>query len=127
MDEADLTQDGLMLSMRRSRKPTKKGAKVNKNDVTCIDSDDDDFEFDDARQEEEDDLNRTGRSAYMVSRRNVAQYASEQSMSVRPTHMTGTNYPRGTIGNHSIAEKSDEESDDAPEGGENMFRDILNS
>lgn len=48
-----MTQDGLLLSLRRSQRRPKRGEKVNKNDVTCIDTDDDDFEFEDARKEEE--------------------------------------------------------------------------
>ena len=49
------------------------GGKVNKLDRTCIDSDDDDYEFEDAKQEEDID-NKNNTSAYMISRGNVNKY-----------------------------------------------------
>ena len=46
----------------------------------------------------------------MVQKKNVLQFQSEQSISMRPSHITGP-IPRGTIGNNSIEELSNEDDD----------------
>ena len=72
------TEGGLLTSNRRVRRPVK-GDKVDKLDRTCIDTDDDDFEFEDAVKEEEEDIKLNDVSAYMVSKNNVSKYQFDQS------------------------------------------------
>ena len=57
----------------RRRRPVK-GEKVNVMDQTCIDTDDDDFEFEDARKEERDDIRQNDISAFMVSNTNATKF-----------------------------------------------------
>lgn len=44
---------------------------------TCIDTDDDDFEFEDAKEEEEDDIYRNDTTAFMISRQNASRFINE--------------------------------------------------
>jgi len=57
----------------RKRRPVK-GEKVNVMDQTCIDTDDDDFEFEDARKEEREDVRQNDVSAFMVSNANLTKF-----------------------------------------------------
>jgi hypothetical protein len=57
----------------KRRRPIK-GEKVNVMDQTCIDTDDDDFEFEDARKEEKDDIRKHDVSAFMVSNTNATKF-----------------------------------------------------
>jgi len=43
-------------------------------DQTCIDTDDDDLEFDNAQKEENEDQATRALSAFMVSQHNVSRY-----------------------------------------------------
>ena len=71
------TQKNPAVSYRR-RRPVK-GEPVNKMDLTCIDTDDDDFEFEDARKEEQDDIIGNDVSAFMVSRANITKHQFDLS------------------------------------------------
>ena len=73
-----MTQNGLLTSVHRVRRPVK-GDKIDKLDRTCIDTDDDDFEFEDARKEEEEDIKLNDVSAYMVSKNSVKNYQNNMS------------------------------------------------
>ena len=57
----------------KRRRPAK-GEKVNVMDQTCIDTDDDDFEFEDAQKEERDDNRQHDVSAFMVSNAKASKY-----------------------------------------------------
>ena len=48
--------------------------RVNKLEQTCIDTDDDDLEFDSAKEEEEEDIHVHERSCFMVSNANMSRY-----------------------------------------------------
>ena len=43
-------------------------------DITCIDSDDDNIEFDDADEEEYEDVTNKDVSAYMIAKNNISKY-----------------------------------------------------
>ena len=62
----------------KKRRPIK-GEPVSKVDQTCIDTDDDDFEFDDAKKEERDDIRKHDVSAFMVSKANITKHQMELS------------------------------------------------
>lgn len=47
--------------------------------MTCIDTDDDNMEFEDAGPEEEDDVYNGNHGPYMVSKANVSKYVMDQS------------------------------------------------
>lgn len=53
---------------------------ANLMDQTCIDSDDDDLEFDDARKEENEDVLLHDISAFMVSKGNISRYQEQTLM-----------------------------------------------
>jgi hypothetical protein len=55
-------------------------------DKTCIDTDDDDFEFEDAKDEEEEDNYKNNTTAFMVSRNNTSKYIND-------TQVRNTNLP----------------------------------
>ena len=50
---------------------------ISKMDQTCIDTDDDDLEFEDARKEEERDMYMHQTSAFMVKQENISKYINE--------------------------------------------------
>ena len=54
--------------------------RVDKLEQTCIDTDDDDLEFDDAQEEEEEDIMVHDRSAFLVSKTNVSRYQEAKSV-----------------------------------------------
>jgi hypothetical protein len=54
--------------------------RVNKLEQTCIDTDDDDLEFDSAKEEEEEDIMVHERSCFMVSNTNMSRYQQEKSI-----------------------------------------------
>ena len=56
------------------RRRPHKGEQVSRVDQTCIDTDDDDFEFEDARGEEIADVRQNDVSAFMVSKANQSKY-----------------------------------------------------
>ena len=58
-------------------RPRRVKGMVNKMDQTCIDTDDDDKEFESARVEEEEDNYRNDTSAFMVSRTNASRFMNE--------------------------------------------------
>lgn len=64
----------------KRRRPAK-GEKVNVMDQTCIDTDDDDFEFEDARKEEQADIRKHDVSAYMVSNTNATKFKTSMMAS----------------------------------------------
>lgn len=74
---SDYTNKNPATSYKR-RRPVK-GEPVNKMDQTCIDTDDDDFEFEDARKEEQDDVMANDISAFMVSRGNITKHQFDLS------------------------------------------------
>lgn len=64
-------------SIAQEGRRTRIKGQVNQLDKTCIDTDDDDFEFESARNEEEEDINRNDTTAFMVSKQNVSKYINE--------------------------------------------------
>lgn len=79
--------------------------RVNKLEQTCIDTDDDDLEFDSAKEEEEEDMMVHERSCFMVSRTNMSRYQEERSIRMGPG---GMNKILDT--NEIIGEEEDDES-----------------
>lgn len=63
--------------MQNEGRRTRIKGQVNQLDKTCIDTDDDDFEFESARQEEEEDNYRNDTTAFMVSKQNVSKFINE--------------------------------------------------
>lgn len=72
-------------SVKHEGRKTRIKGQVNQVDKTCIDTDDDDLEFEDAKNEEDDDNYRNDTTAFMVSRHNVSRYINETQ--TRNTHL----------------------------------------
>ena len=63
------------MSYRNRRRSTVKGKDGGNNmDQTCIDTDDDDLEFESARQEENEDVMLHELSEFMVNKNNMSRY-----------------------------------------------------
>ena len=73
---------------------------------TCVDSDDDDLEFEDAGKEEEQDQRNNDTSAFMVSRNNISKY--QDTSMAHPT----ANILQGLDEVDENAEESNDEDED---------------
>ena len=65
---------GRTVSKRRIR------GQIKKQDQTCVDSDDDDFEFEDAKAEEQRDMQRYNASNFMIGQEAISQYIQDQTL-----------------------------------------------
>ena len=73
-DDQDLMDAHDRSMANRSRRRGTMGRMSGRGDVTCMDTDDDDLEFDNAEPEEYQDLVRKDLSTYMVSKANISKY-----------------------------------------------------